>query len=242
MALPASLRSSIRKRGYRPSGGTPSTPRWCAACWTTAGVIEPNPRGPRALPERQADEWTIRELAAELGLPQPTLYNWVRAGHLSSRSVSAGTSSATVGDRRCRNDHAPEDDPGNPAALAALVAARPRSQPTNRSVLIDAMPDQSLNHAIRSPSTVQPSSLSDSGFRSTRGVTSPVAEPAIDNQSACIGGMTAGIGRVLPSFWGEQALAPPHWAEQRVNIRFRFQAMVTRLHSLRTLSSPRSRN
>jgi hypothetical protein len=63
---------------------------------TTAGVIEPNPRGPRALPERQADEWTIRELAAELGLPQPTLYNWVRAGHLRSRSVSAGASSAKL--------------------------------------------------------------------------------------------------------------------------------------------------
>jgi DNA invertase Pin-like site-specific DNA recombinase len=63
---------------------------------TTAGVIELNPRGPRALPERQADEWTIRELAAELGLPQPTLYNWVRAGHLRSRSVSAGASSAKL--------------------------------------------------------------------------------------------------------------------------------------------------
>jgi DNA invertase Pin-like site-specific DNA recombinase len=63
---------------------------------TTAGVIEPNPRGPRALPERQADEWTIRELAAELGLPQPTLYNWVRAGRLRSRSVSAGASSAKL--------------------------------------------------------------------------------------------------------------------------------------------------
>jgi DNA invertase Pin-like site-specific DNA recombinase len=62
----------------------------------TAGVIEPNPRGPRALPERQADEWTIRELATELGLPQPTLYNWVRAGHLRSRSVSAGASSAKL--------------------------------------------------------------------------------------------------------------------------------------------------
>ena len=57
---------------------------------TTAGVIEPNPRGPRALPERQADEWTIRELAAELGLPQPTLYNWVRtATYAAARSAPA---------------------------------------------------------------------------------------------------------------------------------------------------------
>ena len=57
---------------------------------TTAGVIEPSPRRPRALPERQPDEWTIRELAEELGVPQPTLYNWVQNGRLLSRSVRAG--------------------------------------------------------------------------------------------------------------------------------------------------------
>jgi hypothetical protein len=63
---------------------------------TTAGSIKPGSRRPRTLPERQPDEWTIRELAAELGLPQPTLYNWVRAGRLRSRSVSAGASSAKL--------------------------------------------------------------------------------------------------------------------------------------------------
>jgi excisionase family DNA binding protein len=63
---------------------------------TAAGVVEPSPRRPRVLPERQPDEWTIRELAAELGVPQPTLYNWVQNGRLPSRSVKAGGGSAKL--------------------------------------------------------------------------------------------------------------------------------------------------
>jgi hypothetical protein len=63
---------------------------------TAAGVIQPSPRRPRALPERQPDEWTIRELAEELGVPQPTLYNWVQTGRLRSRSVTIGSSSAKL--------------------------------------------------------------------------------------------------------------------------------------------------
>ena len=35
---------------------------------------------------------------------------------------------------------------------------------------------------------------------------------------------------------------PPQMAGQRANIRFMFQAMVTRLHSPRTQSNPRSKN
>ena len=63
---------------------------------TTAGIIERGLRRPRTIPERQPDEWTIRELAEELGVPQPTLYNWVQTGRLLSRSVKAGTGSAKL--------------------------------------------------------------------------------------------------------------------------------------------------
>ena len=63
---------------------------------TTAGVIEPGPRRPRTIPERQPDEWTIRERAEELGVPQPTLYSWVQNGRLLSRSVKAGAGSAKL--------------------------------------------------------------------------------------------------------------------------------------------------
>src|SRR3954470_8619583 len=62
----------------------------------TEGVLQPSSRRPRALPERQPDEWTIRELAEELGVPQPTLYNWVQTGRLRSRSVRTGSSSAKL--------------------------------------------------------------------------------------------------------------------------------------------------
>jgi hypothetical protein len=63
---------------------------------TAAGVIEPGRRRPRTIPERQPDEWTIRELAEELGVPQSTLYHWMQTGRLPSRSVRAGAGSATL--------------------------------------------------------------------------------------------------------------------------------------------------
>jgi excisionase family DNA binding protein len=63
---------------------------------TTAGVIEPGVRRTRTIPERQPDEWTIRELAEELGVPQPTLYHWVQNGRLPSRSVNGAGSAKLV--------------------------------------------------------------------------------------------------------------------------------------------------
>jgi hypothetical protein len=53
-------------------------------------------RRPRTIPERQPDEWTIRELAEEPGVPQPTLYHWVQNGRLPSRSVKAGAGFAKL--------------------------------------------------------------------------------------------------------------------------------------------------
>jgi hypothetical protein len=57
---------------------------------TAAGVVRPSPRRPRVLPERQPDEWTIGELAEELGVPQATLYSWVQCGRLPSQLVTTG--------------------------------------------------------------------------------------------------------------------------------------------------------
>ena len=57
----------------------------------TAGVIEPAHRRPRTVTGRRPDEWTIPELAKELGVPQPTLYNWVNSGRLPSRTVNGVT-------------------------------------------------------------------------------------------------------------------------------------------------------
>lgn len=46
--------------------------------------------------ERLDDEWTIRELAEEIGMPQPTLYTWVQKGRLSSRNVGGRSKRAVL--------------------------------------------------------------------------------------------------------------------------------------------------
>jgi hypothetical protein len=63
---------------------------------SSAGIITPKyRRKPRDL-RRQANEWTIRELAAEIGMPEPTLYTWVQQGRLHSRRVPIGRSYAKL--------------------------------------------------------------------------------------------------------------------------------------------------
>jgi hypothetical protein len=54
-----------------------------------AGAIEPKYRRRKPQIARQPDEWTIRELAEEIGVPVSTLYNWVQRGCLPSRLVKA---------------------------------------------------------------------------------------------------------------------------------------------------------
>jgi hypothetical protein len=39
---------------------------------------------------REANEWTIRELAAEIGMPGRAPYAWVQQGRLHSRRVPIG--------------------------------------------------------------------------------------------------------------------------------------------------------
>lgn len=55
-----------------------------------AGLVEVKPRRKAAI-ARAPDEWTIRELAEHIGMPEPTLYTWVQQGRLSSRRVPAGS-------------------------------------------------------------------------------------------------------------------------------------------------------
>jgi DNA invertase Pin-like site-specific DNA recombinase len=52
-----------------------------------AGAIKPKYRRHNLPLARLPDEWTIRELAEQIGVPGPTLYNWVLQGRLSSRTV-----------------------------------------------------------------------------------------------------------------------------------------------------------
>ncbi len=65
--------------------------------------------------ERLENEWTIRELAQEVGMPQPTLYTWVQKGRLSCRNVGGGSKRAVL----------VRADPETIAALKAIRATPP---------------------------------------------------------------------------------------------------------------------
>ena len=65
--------------------------------------------------ERLENEWTIRELAEVIGMPQPTLYTWVQKGRLPSRNVGGGSKRAVL----------VRADPEEIAALKAVHATPP---------------------------------------------------------------------------------------------------------------------
>lgn len=84
------------------------------------GAVSVKYRRPEATFERQADEWTIRELAEHIGVPEPTVYGWVQRGRLPSRCVPA------VGRRPVKLVHADAE------AIAALRAIRATPPPWRR--------------------------------------------------------------------------------------------------------------
>jgi biotin operon repressor len=65
--------------------------------------------------ERRPNEWTIRELAEEIGMPQPTLYTWIQKGRLSCRNAGGAS-------KRAKLVFA---DPDTVAALKAIRATPP---------------------------------------------------------------------------------------------------------------------
>jgi hypothetical protein len=42
---------------------------------------------------RGADEWTLKELANQLQMPEPTLYSWIKKGCVSARQIKVDTRS-----------------------------------------------------------------------------------------------------------------------------------------------------
>jgi excisionase family DNA binding protein len=85
-----------------------------------AGVIEPKYRRAERQIARQQDEWTIRELAEEIGVPESTVYGWVQKGRLRYRFVKARFG------RPAKLVHA------DAATIAALKAARATPAPWRR--------------------------------------------------------------------------------------------------------------
>jgi hypothetical protein len=41
--------------------------------------------------KRKADEWTLKELAGQLQIPEPSLYAWMRKGQLKGRKVKVAS-------------------------------------------------------------------------------------------------------------------------------------------------------
>jgi len=93
----------------------------------SAGLIETKRRGPMAVPERRAGEWTINELAAEIGAPAATIYNWVQNGRLSSRLLKVEGRSAKL-------------VTADAATIANLKAARATPLPFRHSLLPSPRP------------------------------------------------------------------------------------------------------
>jgi DNA invertase Pin-like site-specific DNA recombinase len=93
-----------------------------------AGLIEAKRGTPRTIPHRRPDEWTINELAAEVGAPPGTIYYWVQKGRLSSRSVEVlGTFNKLV--------------TADAATIAKLKAARATPLPFRRALLPSVTPN-----------------------------------------------------------------------------------------------------
>lgn len=93
----AAIAAMLNEEGWRPAKrrGTFNA-QMVRHLLNIAGIVEPRPRRPRMITARQPDEWTIRELAEQIGVPQPTLYGWVQRGRLRSRSVNAGAGAAKL--------------------------------------------------------------------------------------------------------------------------------------------------
>jgi hypothetical protein len=72
-----------------PKRRTTYTPEMVRHRLVAAGIAKPQRKKPSAsaMIVREPDEWTIRELAEAIGMPQATLYYWVANGRLSSRLV-----------------------------------------------------------------------------------------------------------------------------------------------------------
>jgi DNA invertase Pin-like site-specific DNA recombinase len=108
----AAIAQTLNRQGWRPAKRRDTfTAAMVQDLLLKAGVATRKYRRRQPPMVREPDEWTIRELAAQIGMPQPTLYTWVQQGRLRSRRISCGP-------RHYKLVHA------NAQAIAALKTAR----------------------------------------------------------------------------------------------------------------------
>jgi hypothetical protein len=87
----------------------------------------------RPVVEREPDEWTVPELARQLGLPQSTVYSWVLRGRLPSRSIRGGSRLNKLVRADAETIAALGVQPGDPTPMISGAAHQPHrpSSPTN---------------------------------------------------------------------------------------------------------------
>jgi excisionase family DNA binding protein len=87
----AEIAETLNREGWRPAKrrNTFNAPM-VHHLLIRAGAIEPKYRRRKPHIARQPNEWMIRELAEQIGVPESTLYNWVQKGRLRSRVVKGG--------------------------------------------------------------------------------------------------------------------------------------------------------
>lgn len=88
----AAIADTLNEEGWRPAKRRNSfNAPMVHHLLIKVGVIEPKYRRRKPQIARQPDEWTIRELAEKIGMPEPTLYTWVQQGRLRSRMAKPGS-------------------------------------------------------------------------------------------------------------------------------------------------------
>jgi hypothetical protein len=115
----AEIAATLNREGWRPAKRRDTFNRSMVHhLLLQSGIVEAKHRRKRQI-ERGVDEWTIRELAEQIGMPQPTLYSWVQRGRLRCRLVR-------IGGGRAKLVHADE------ATIASLKAIRATPPPWRR--------------------------------------------------------------------------------------------------------------
>ena len=85
----AEIADVLNREGWRPAKRRDTfTVQMVRHLLVKAGVAAPKYSRRKPTIERQSDEWTIKDLAHHLAMPESTLYAWVQQGRLRSRQVS----------------------------------------------------------------------------------------------------------------------------------------------------------
>src|SRR5262250_17969 len=78
------IAATLNAEGWRPAKRRQTFTADMVGALLARQGLGVSPSRPRAV-ARKPDEWTLPELAYTLAMPEPTLYAWLRKGHLKAR-------------------------------------------------------------------------------------------------------------------------------------------------------------